>query len=78
MALVNVEEAKIFALAEPVTYSNPLVFALPIWTMLAPTLDSGVPLAEVKVSIKSTVLKASTSPETNPISGDPNTFVTLT
>ena len=36
-----------------------------------------MPLTLVAVSYKLIVLNASTSPETNPISGEPNTFVTL-
>jgi len=37
-----------------------------------------VPLTAVKVSYRLTILNASVEPETNPISGAPNIFVTFT
>ena len=43
-----------------------------------PTFDRSVPLVAVDVLYKLTVLKASTSPETKPTSGDPKIFSTFT
>ena len=59
------------------TVSKPRDLARPIWGTVVPTVDTSVPLALVAVSYKLIVLNASTSPETNPISGEPKTFVTL-
>ena len=59
------------------TVSKPRDLARPICGTVVPTVDCSVPLALVAVSYKFIVLNASTSPETNPISGEPKTFVTL-
>ena len=78
MALVNNELAKVLAEAEPVTYWKPLAFARPIEVILAPEPVFSVPLDDDNVSYKLIFLNASTEPETNPTSGAPNIFVTLT
>ena len=67
-----------FALAVPLFNSKPLDLARPICGTVTPTVDCCVPLVTVAVSNRLTFLNASTSPETNPISGEPNTFVTFT
>ena len=55
----------------PVTNSKPRDLARPIWGTVVPTVDCWVPLTVVAESNKLIVLKASTSPDTNPISGEP-------
>ena len=78
IALVNPELENIFELAVPLFNSKPLDLALPICGIVTPVVDCCVPLVTVAVLNRLTFLNASTSPETNPISGEPNTFVTLT
>ena len=60
------------------TVSNPRDLARPICGTVVPTVDCCVPLTLVAVSNRFTFLNASTSPETNPMSGEPKTLVTLT
>ena len=58
-------------LSVPTTNSNPRDFALPIWVTLTPTVGTSVPRTLVGSLYKLTCLNAWTSPETNPISGEP-------
>ena len=71
IALVSEPLAKIFEAALPDEYSKPLDLARPIWGTVAPLVDCSVPREPVAVLYKLTALKASTSPETNPTSGEP-------
>ena len=63
---------------EPEAYSNPLDLARPIEFILEPEPVFSVPLADVSLLYKPTFLKAATSPETNPTSGEPYTLLTYT
>ena len=62
----------------PEIFSNPRDFALPILGTVVPTVDLSVPLVAVAKLYKLTDLKASTSPETKPISGVPKILSTFT
>ena len=55
--------------SEPVTNSKPLDLARPICGTVVPTVDCWVPLTDVSLSNKFTVLNASTAPDTKPTSG---------
>ena len=65
-------------MAVPLTYWNPFDFALPIALLLEAVPVFWVPGVLVAAENKLTFLNASTSPLTNPTSGDPYTFVTFT
>jgi hypothetical protein len=60
-----------FELAEPEFNSKPFDLALPICGIVTPNVDCCVPLLSVAVSNRFMFLNTSTSPETNPISGEP-------
>ena len=57
--------------SEPLTYWKPLLLARPICGTSKPTTEFSIPLTEVALSYKLIALNGSTSPETNPTSGEP-------
>ena len=69
---------KISFVSVPESNSKPRDLAIPICGTVVPEFDLSVPLTLVAVSYKLIFLKGSTIPETNPISGEPKTFDTLT
>ena len=74
----TVTDDKNSSVAEPELCSNALDFARPISRTLAISVAKTVPLVVCSSSTNLTFLNASASPDTNPISGVPKTFLTFT
>ena len=78
MFVVAPDEANKLLTAVPEWYSYPFDLARPIVLRLAPVPAFSTPRVAVAVLYRLTLLNASVSPDTKPISGEPYELVTFT